>query len=127
MMDVRWSIILLGATLLLISGCGGGGAPSASRAYDNFIAAVTALEAGDKDAAFDELSASIEKSPTDWAYFERARIYLERGQEQEAIADCQKGLELNPKYANLVWLSAELKKPVAQRFKGRFANPPTPK
>jgi tetratricopeptide (TPR) repeat protein len=126
MMDVRWSIITLGTVLLLVSGCGGSDR-SASSAYDSFIEAVKAIEAGDKETAFNELSASIEKCPTDWAYFERARIYLDKGQEQEASADCQKGLELNPKYANLVWLSGELKKPPAQRFKGRFAKPPAAK
>ncbi|MEX0611027.1 MAG: hypothetical protein WD738_00360 [Pirellulales bacterium] len=105
-----------------VSGCGGG--PSASKAYDHFVAAAKALEAGDKETALTELSASIEKSPTDWAFFERARIYLDKGQEEDAVADCHKGLELDPKDRNLLWLSAELKKPAAQRFKGQFAKPP---
>ena len=125
-MDVRWSIITLATILVLVTGCGGSDR-SGSSAYDSFVEAVKAIEAGDKETAYNELSASIENCPTDWAYFERARIYLEKGQEQEALADCQKGLELNPKYANLIWLSGELKKPVAQRFKGRFAQPPVRK
>jgi Tfp pilus assembly protein PilF len=122
MKHVRWPVLVLWMALLPVTGCGGG--PSASKAYDHFVAAAKALEAGDKETASTELSASIEKSPTDWAYFERARIYLEKGQEEDALADCQKGLELDPKDSNLLWLSAELKKPAAQRFKGRFAGPP---
>lgn len=123
MMDMRCPVLLLGMALLPFSGCGGG-KPSASKAYDHFVAAATALQTGDKETAFAELSASIEKSPTDWAYFERARLSLNKGQEDNAVADCNKGLELNPKSRDLLWLSGELKKPAAQRFKGKLANPP---
>jgi hypothetical protein len=115
-------ILALGSVLLALSGCGS--KPSASRAYNHFVAAATALETGDQDTAFSELTASIETSPTDWAYFERARLNLSKGQESDAVADCQKGLELNPKSPDLLWLSAELKKPAAQRFKGKLAKPP---
>jgi hypothetical protein len=108
---------------LPLSGCGGS---SANKAYDHFIAAANALQAGDKDTAFDELSTTIETSPSAWAYFERARIHLDRGQEAEANADCQAGLALDPKSRELLWLSNELKKPAHQRFKGKLANPPPP-
>lgn len=71
-----------------------------------------------------ELTAAADTSPNGWVYFERARLQLDQGKEQEAAADCQKGLELEPDNSQLKWLTAELKKPAAQRFKGRFANPP---
>jgi hypothetical protein len=108
--------------LALLAGCGGD--TSANKGYDHFIAAVQALKAGDKDVAMTELTATIDSSPSSWAYFERARIHLEKDLEQDALNDTQKGLELDPKDRNLLWLSTELKKPAAQRFKGRFANPP---
>jgi tetratricopeptide (TPR) repeat protein len=120
--NVRWSILVLLAAIIPILGCGG--STSTSDAYDHFIAAANAINAGDKETAFSELNATIESSPSAWAYFERARIKLDRGQEQDAIADCQQGLALDPKDRKLLWLSAELKKPAAQRFKGRFAKPP---
>ena len=122
MMDVRWPALVICTALLALSGCGGG--QSTSKAYDHFIAASNAITAGDKETAFKELSLSLETSPSPWSYFQRARIYLERGQESEAAADCQKGLELSPKDAKLLWLTGEMKKPAAQRFKGKFANPP---
>jgi hypothetical protein len=122
MKDAGWPVLILGLVLLPLSGCGG--KPSASRAYNHLVAAASALETGDKETALTELTASINTSPTDWAYFERARLNLNNGQESEAVADCQKGLEINPKSRDLLWLSAELKKPAALRFKGKFAKPP---
>jgi tetratricopeptide (TPR) repeat protein len=124
MMDWHRQVFVLGTALLSFSGCGGSG-PSTSKAYDHFVAAAQAIEAGDKDTAVSELSASIEKSPSAWAYFQRARIYLDQGKETEAAADAQKGLEVDPANADLKWLAAELKKPPAQRFNGRFAKPPS--
>lgn len=121
-MDVRWSILVLCLGLCTVVGCGR--KTSTSKAYNHLTAAANALSAGDKETAFAELSASLETSPSAWAYFERARLYLDKGQEQEALADCQKGLELDAQYPDLLWLSAELKKPPAQRFKGKFAKPP---
>ncbi len=118
----RWRFRLLWAFAVLIGGCGGG--PSTSRAYNHLIAASEALKAGDKEKAHTELSASIDSSPNPWAYFERARLNLDKGQEDAAAADCQEGLKLDPTYRDLVWLSGELKKPVAQRFKGKLAKPP---
>ena len=123
MMDASWNLQLLVAVLLSVGGCGGS-STSTEKSYDHFVAAAKALEAGDKETAFQELSATIEKSPSDWAYFERARIAAEQGRDQEAAADVQKGLELQPANANLKWLDAELKKPAAQRFQGKLANPP---
>ena len=79
---------------------------------------------GSFGGAFKELSATIESSPNDWAYFERARLLAEQGRDEEAANDVQKGLELQPNHPNLKWLDAELKKPANERFQGKFAKPP---
>jgi Tfp pilus assembly protein PilF len=123
MSNARWQFQLFAAGLLSIGGCGSS-APSTEKSYDHFVAAAKALETGDKETALTELSATIEKAPSDWAYFERARLLAESGREQEAAADVQKGLELAPQNANLKWLDAELKKPADKRFQGKFAQPP---
>ena len=125
MTDSRWPAFVLWTAFLLIGGCGGcGGGTSTSKGYNHLVAASEAITAGDKEKAFTELSTSIDSSPSAWAYFERARINLDKGQEDAAVADCQKGLELDPKYRELLWLSGELKKPAAKRFKGKLAKPP---
>ena len=126
MTDLRWPALVAWAALAAASGCGGS-ATSTKKAESHLVAAASAIEAGDKETALVELSASIEKSPNTWAYFQRARILAEQGKDAEAAADSQKGLELDPKYRDLLWLTAELKKPAAQRFKGRFAKPPGPR
>lgn len=122
MMGVRWRFRLLWMVAVLICGCGHG--PSNSRAYNHLVAASEALKGGDKDKALTELSASIDSSPNAWAYFERARLNLDRGKEEAAVADCQEGLKIDPTYRDLLWLSGELKKPSAKRFKGKLAKPP---
>jgi hypothetical protein len=104
------------------SGCGVN--HSTKGASNHLVAASEAIKAGEKDKALAELSASIDASPSAWAYFERARIELDKGQEDEAKADCQKGLAFDPSYPDLKWLSEELSKPPAKRFKGKFAKPP---
>jgi hypothetical protein len=121
-MVLRWFVLLFSAVAILASGCGG--SASNSRSYNHLVAASEAINAGDKEKAFTELSASIDTSPSCWAYFERARINLDKGQEDAAVTDCQKGLELDPTSRELLWLSAELKKPAPQRFKGKLAQPP---
>lgn len=122
MMESRCHALVVCTAVIVLGGCGP--ATSSRKAYDHFVAAVQAIEAGDKETALSELSASIEKSPSAWAYFQRARIYIDQGKETEATADIQKGLEVDPQHRDLKWLEAELKKPPAQRFKGRFAKPP---
>jgi tetratricopeptide (TPR) repeat protein len=126
-MNVLNRSALIGSAMvaaLLSSGCGGASETPTTEGYDHFVAAATALESGNKETALSELNASIDDNPTAWAYFERARLYLEKGQEQDAVADCQKGLELDPQSHQLKWLSAELKKPAPKRFQGRLATPP---
>jgi len=117
---------IVSSTLLFAVGCGGSGsATSASNAEGSLVAAAKAIAAGDDATALSELTASIGKSPSAWAYFERARIHLKQGREDEAKADCQKGLELDSGDRDLKWLSAELQKPSEQRFQGALANPPS--
>jgi len=113
---------VIGIAFLLICGCGGGN--STRQAANHLVAAAEAIKTNDKDRAFAELSASIDSSPSAWAYFERARLDLEKGQEDAATADCQSGLALDSTHRDLMWLSAELKKPAAKRFKGKLAKPP---
>lgn len=117
---------IIGSLLMAVGGCGGSsGTTSASKAEGSLVAATKAIAAGDDATAMAELTASIGKSPSTWAYFERARIHLKQGREDEAKADCQKGLELDAEDSKLKWLSAELQKPSEQRFQGALANPPS--
>lgn len=122
---LRWPGLVVLAIFLVGSGCDRG--PSASKGYNHLVAASEAIDAGDKEKAFTELSASIDVSPSAWAYFERAQLNLEKGQEDAARADCEGGLKVDPRYRDLLWLSAELKKPADQRFKGKLAKPPSRK
>jgi hypothetical protein len=119
--NLRSPTVVVSLAILVIGGCGG---PSTSRAYNHLVAASEAIKSGNKEVAFSELSASIDTSPNAWAYFERARLNLEKGDEEAAKVDCQKGLALDPTYPDLLWLSGELKKPAPQRFKGKLAKPP---
>jgi hypothetical protein len=121
MRQSRSSFTLL-LLLVALSGCGSG--HTATGASNHLVAASEALQSGEKDRALAELSASIDATPSAWAYFERARLKLEKGQEVDAKADVQKGLEFDPAYADLKWLSEELKKSPDKRFKGKFAKPP---
>jgi tetratricopeptide (TPR) repeat protein len=91
----------------------------------HFIAAQEALAAGDRAGAMEALTKSIEAKPTGWAYLERAKLYLEQGDDEAAIADCEAGLALDPENIDLKWLLGEAKKPKAERFKGKNAEPPS--
>ncbi|MFO0790983.1 MAG: hypothetical protein U0805_16105 [Pirellulales bacterium] len=118
----RCSAWFAAAIMCAVLGCGS--STSGTAGYNHLVAAADALAANDKEKAYSELSASIDTSPSVWAYFERARLNVEKGDENAASADCAEGLKLDPKYRDLLWLSGELKKPAAQRFKGKFAKPP---
>ena len=121
------NVALLGsasALLLMAAGCGGPD-PSQQPSVQSFIEAQQALANGDKAAAMELLTASIEAKPNGWAYLERAKLYLEQGDDASAIADCDAGLAEQPDNADLKWLRDEAQKPAAERFKGRFAKPPS--
>ena len=117
-----WPVVVVSMACFVFCGCGGG--PSTSQAYNHLIAASEAIKGGDKETALTELNAVIDASPNAWAYFEHARLHLAKGDEAAAVADCQEGLKLDPTFRDLVWLSGELKKPAAKRFKGKLAKPP---
>lgn len=55
-----------------------------------------ALAAGDKETAIKELDASIAAQPDAWAYFQRGRLFAEKGEDDKSLADCAAGLGLDP-------------------------------
>lgn len=111
-----------GLALLALAGCG---SSAEKPGVNHLIAASTAISNGDKETAITELGASIDEAPNTWAYFQRAQIYVSQGKFDEAAADCQAGLDVDSTDVDLNWLQTELKKPPQQRFKGRFAKPPS--
>ena len=48
-----------------------------------------------------------------------------QGKDREALADCEAGMKLEPENSDLKWLVGQIKKPLAQRFKGRDQSPPS--
>jgi tetratricopeptide (TPR) repeat protein len=109
---------------ILSVGCSSSDGPNLDDADRHFIAAEKAMAAGDKEQAIKELDASIAVRPTSWAYFKRGQLHAAVGNDQQAQADVQKGLELNPEDKDLKWLEKELKKPATRRFKGAAGQPP---
>lgn len=93
-------------------------------ATDHFLAAQDALANNDTETALRELTSSIEVQPDPWAYYQRARIYTDKGEDEKAMADCQAGLALDPEHVEMKWLQGELKKPAGSRFQGRNKEPP---
>lgn len=71
------------------------------------------------------LTESLEIKPTSYAYRERARLLIDAGQQQQAIADCEAGLELAPDDKDLQWLLGECRKPAEQRFQRGQSVPPS--
>ena len=121
----RWTQITIACvTLALVLGCGKPVDP-VGKDVEHFLAAQEALERGDKDTALQELNASIEVRPDGWAYYYRAKLHSDSGNDELAIADCEAGMELDPDHPELKWLRAELKKQPSRRFKGRNASAPT--
>jgi hypothetical protein len=119
-----WQSVIVGC--LLTAGCG----PAEQElgdATEHYLAAQDALAAGDSATALKELEASIQAQPDVWAYFQRARLLSEMGQDQRALADCRAGLALDPEHEQLKWLEAELRKPAPQRFRGRERASPVTK
>ncbi len=118
-------IVALFATLTgMHLGCGESGSripPSMSHIVD----AQRALESGNQSEAMAALAASLEEEPNVWAYYQRAKLYLDMGDDEAAAADCQKLLELEPDHVDGRWLMAEIKKDPAKRFQGRDEQPPS--
>ncbi|MEA1951000.1 MAG: hypothetical protein U9N87_06415 [Planctomycetota bacterium] len=99
--------------------------PQVEPGVDVFMKAQEAIQAGNKPEAMKLLNQSIEAQPTFYAYAARGRLYLEMGNAQSAMADCQKGLELEPEDRDLKWLMSQIKLPAARRFQGAAAAPPS--
>ena len=117
---------LFGTLLALAQGCGDPPPEARFGSFgEHFMEAQKALAAGDTAAAMDALNASIDAQANPWAYLERAKLHLELGESEAAQADAQAGLKLQPENRDLQWLVTELEKPPNQRFKGRFAEPPS--
>lgn len=118
---------ILVIVFLVVSGCGQRNSPEQQPATQHFLAAQEALAKGDKAAALQSFTASIDAKPTGWAYMERAKLYLDQGNADAAIADCEAGLAVEPENDDLEWLLGEAKKPAESRFKGKYAQPPSAK
>ena len=113
------------ALMALLAGCGQDSEPKISDASQHLIEARKAIVDGSAPKALEALNASIESEPNVWAYLERAKIHARQGADEEARKDCKAILELAPENRDVAWIEGELKKPVEQRFKGRFASPPS--
>jgi hypothetical protein len=111
--------------LPVLVGCGGSDEPNVPQSGQYLIEARKAMADGDEAKAIESLNASIESEPNTWAYLERAKINAKNGADEAALADCEAVLKLEPENRDVPWLKAEIKKPVASRFKGQFAIPPS--
>jgi Tfp pilus assembly protein PilF len=120
MSTVRW----LCAATLLAAACRES-TTGLDKAGQAFVDAQQALAAGDKDRARELLDVSIRTRPDPWAYFQRAQLHAEAGNDDAAQADCREGLRLDPEHSDLLWLEKELDKPSSARFQGRNAKPPS--
>lgn len=68
------------------------------------------LGKGNYKSAISDLKTALKKDPDDWqALYFRGKAYLESGQKEQALADWQKSLEINPRQKRL---AAELEKAV---------------
>jgi uncharacterized protein HemY len=96
-----------------------------TKSRTSLIEAREAIAAGDSAKAIELLNASIADQPNTWAYFELAKLQLAGGDEPAALASCDAALQLDPESPDIVWLKGEIGKPEANRFKGRFKDPPS--
>jgi tetratricopeptide (TPR) repeat protein len=116
------AVFVLLASVLPV-GCGG---KEATKKEDQlYIEAQVALSEGKRDEALDKYTQSLEVKPTFYSYFARGWLYAREGKDREALADCEAGLKLEPENSDLKWLLGQIKKPPAQRFKGRDQSPPS--
>lgn len=104
-------------------GCGG--KDTLEPADYHMIAAKQAIAADDTQRAIEELTAALAERDDAAAYRMRADIYIEQGQDDKAIADCESGLKINPEDRDLQWMLRELKKPSKRRFQGKNQVPPS--
>ncbi len=109
---------------LLVLGCGGKKF-ELSESEAALVEARKAIADGDSAKALEFLDASIAASPDTWAYYERARLHAENGDDDDAKADIECGLELEPEHSELLWLKKQMKKSKKSRFKGSAGQPPS--
>ena len=93
--DGLWIVLVLVAAT---SGCGDAEQELGS-ATEHFLAAQEALAQGNKQLAIEELGKSIDLQPDPWAYYQRAQVYNELGDDAKALADCDAGLAMNAEQA----------------------------
>ena len=117
--------LLLCALLLLGLSTGCKRTPILDEAAVNLVDARQAIADGDATKAMELLMTSIDARPNTWAYFERAKLHADHGDDEAAKADIEAGLELDPEHSELVWLQKQMKKPKAARFKGKDGQPPS--
>jgi hypothetical protein len=98
--------------------------PGLDDAGKALVEAQQALAGGDSKKAMELLNVSIDARPDPWAYFQRAQLHVDGGDDEAARPDCRSGLALDPEHSDLLWLQAELDKSVTGRFKGSKAHPP---
>ena len=120
----RYACCMLAATFIFLAGCGEE-KRKLPPANQLLVEAKKALVAGDADKAMELINASIESKPSAWAYFERAQLFLEKGDEASAKEDCARAVELDPENRDFKWLQEEIEKPTARRFKGKNQFPPS--
>lgn len=92
---------------------------------EKYFQAQDAIAENNPQEAIRLLSESLEIKPTPYAYLQRARLFIDAGQQEQAIADCQAGLELAPDNKDLQWLLDECRKPAERRFQDRQSVPPS--
>ncbi len=92
---------------------------------EKYFQAQEAIANNNPQKAIRLLTESLEIKPTPYAFRERARLLIDAGQQQQAIADCEAGLELAPGDKDIQWLLAECRKPAERRFQDRQSVPPS--
>ena len=50
------------------------------------------------------LHASLDITPSVWAYMERGKLNLQNGDQQAALADCQTALAISTEDRDVLWL-----------------------
>jgi len=118
------NLILVSLAALVLLGCGKREKPTV-QANNLFLEAKKLIAAGDNVKALETLNQSIAVEPAMWAYHERAKLQAQMGNVEAALADCDAALKLEPDDADATWLRNELKKPAAERFKGKLKTPPS--
>ena len=121
---LRCGVLVVAATTL--GGCRKPAETSVADANRLFLEGQKFAAAGETDKAIDALSKSIAANPAVYAYLERAKLLAKTGRDAEAQKDCEAAFALTPDNPDptALWLQAELKKPAAERFQGKFKEPP---